>query len=143
MNQLMLDAPGKRILVLGDEAIVRGALEAGVNFVTTYPGAPASEIADAFAEIVKEIPEIHFEYSINEAVATGSAFGGAWTGANALVCFKMLGLNIAADYLQCATYAGPKPGALVIAHAGDPGLISSTNEADNREMSRHFGIPIF
>ncbi|MHA1297874.1 MAG: thiamine pyrophosphate-dependent enzyme [Candidatus Helarchaeota archaeon] len=143
MKKLMLDSPGKRILVLGDEAIVRGALEAGVNFVTTYPGAPASEVADAFADIVKEIPEIYFEYSTNEAIATGSAFGGAWSGANALVCFKMLGLNVAADYMQCATYAGTKPGGLVIAHAGDPGLISSTNEADNRDIFRHMGIPIF
>ncbi len=143
MKRLMLDSPGKRILSLGDEAIVRGALEAGVNYVTTYPGAPASEVADAFAEIVKEIPEIYFEYSTNEYVATGSAFGGAWSGANSLVCFKMLGLNVASDYMQCATYAGPNPGALVIAHAGDPGLISSTNEADNRDIFRHMGIPIF
>ncbi|MHA1378945.1 MAG: thiamine pyrophosphate-dependent enzyme [Candidatus Helarchaeota archaeon] len=143
MKKLMLDSPGKRILSLGDEAIVRGALEAGVNFVTTYPGAPASEVADTFAEIVKEIPEIYFEYSTNEYVAAGSAFGGAWSGANSLVCFKMLGLNVAADYMQCATYAGTKPGALVIAHAGDPGLISSTNEADNRDVFRHMGIPIF
>ncbi len=143
MKRIMLDSPGKRILVLGDEAIVRGALEAGCNYVTTYPGAPASEVADAYAEVVKEIPEIYFEYSTNEAMAAGSAFGGAWSGANALVCFKMLGLNVAADYMQCATYGGTKPGALVIAHAGDPGLISSTNEADNRDVFRHMGIPIF
>ncbi|MHA1785158.1 MAG: thiamine pyrophosphate-dependent enzyme [Candidatus Helarchaeota archaeon] len=143
MKNLMLDSPGKRILVLGDEAIVRGGLEAGVNFVTTYPGAPASEVADAFRDIAKEMPDIYFEYSMNEAVAANVAFGGAWGGANAAVCFKMLGLNVAADVLQCANYAGTKPGSLVVIHAGDPGLISSTNEADNRDMARHMGMPIF
>ncbi|MHA1144687.1 MAG: thiamine pyrophosphate-dependent enzyme [Candidatus Helarchaeota archaeon] len=143
MKKLMLDAPGKRILTLGDEAIVRGGLEAGVNFVTTYPGAPASEVADAFMEVSKEIPEIYFEYSANEAVASACAWGGAWGGANSIVCFKMLGLNVAADIVQCSNYAGTKPGSLVIVHAGDPGLISSTNEADNRDIARHMGLPIF
>ncbi|NHI91415.1 MAG: hypothetical protein EAX96_02860 [Candidatus Lokiarchaeota archaeon] len=143
MKNLMLDSPGKRILVLGDEAIVRGGLEAGANFITTYPGAPASEVADTFRDIAKEMPDIYFEYSMNEAVATNVAFGGAWGGANAVVCFKMLGLNIAADIIQCANYAGPGPGSLVVVHAGDPGLISSTNEADNRDMARHMGMPIF
>jgi len=109
MKRLMLDAPGTRILTLGDEAIVRGGLEAGVNFVTTYPGAPASEVADAFMEISKEIPEIYFEYSANESVATACAWGGAWGGANALACYKMLGLNVAADMVQFSNYAGPKP----------------------------------
>ena len=139
----MLDSPGKRILVLGDEAFVRGGLEAGVNFVTTYPGAPASEVADAYRDVAKEIPDIYFEYSMNEAVATNVAFGGAWGGANALVCFKVLGLNVAADIMQCANYAGVNPGSLVCVHAGDPGVISSTNEADNRDIARHMGMPIF
>lgn len=143
MTNLMLDAPGKRILTLGDEAIVRGGLEAGVNFVTTYPGAPASEVADAFMEVSKEIPEIYFEYSANEAVASACAWGGAWGGANAIVCYKMLGLNVAADIVQCSNYAGTKPGSLVIVHAGDPGLISSTNEADNRAIAKNMGLPIF
>jgi indolepyruvate ferredoxin oxidoreductase alpha subunit len=132
-----MDKPGERVFMLGAEAIARGALEAGVGMVTTYPGTPASEVGDTISEVAKDIPGLHFQYSVNEAVALENAIGGAWSGVRSLSVMKHLGLNVAADPFFTLCYIGVQPGAFVLVNGGDPSCISSTNEQDNRYYALH------
>jgi indolepyruvate ferredoxin oxidoreductase alpha subunit len=136
-NPILKDSPGEKVFLLGAEAIVRGALEAGVGMVTTYPGTPASEVGDTISEVAKDIPGLHFQYSTNEAVALENAMGGAWAGARSLCAMKHLGMNVAADPFFTLCYTGVQPGGLVILVGGDPGCLSSTNEQDNRYYALH------
>ncbi|MHA1708289.1 MAG: indolepyruvate ferredoxin oxidoreductase subunit alpha [Candidatus Baldrarchaeia archaeon] len=142
IEEILVDEPGKKVILSGNEAIVRGAIEAGVSFVTTYPGTPASEIGDIFSHICRKISGLYFEYSTNEIVAIETAVGAAWTGARALVAMKHVGLNVAADAFFTICYSGPNPGALVIAHGSDPGCYSSQNEQDNRYYALHAHCPL-
>jgi indolepyruvate ferredoxin oxidoreductase alpha subunit len=136
----ILSSKGKAIL-LGNEAIVRGALEANVKFASTYPGTPASEIGDTFAKIAKQAG-IYFEYSINEKVALEAAAGAAFSGLRALVSFKHFGLNVASDSLFPIAYVGTKAG-LVIVCADDPSCWSSAqSEQDTRFYSLMAHIPM-
>lgn len=128
----------KRGFLFGNEAIVRGALESGVGFVTSYPGTPASEIGDTFAKIAEE-QGIYFEYSVNEKAALEAAAGAAFSGIKSIVSFKHYGLNVASDsllplaYLECP---------FVIVTADDPACWSSVQtEQDSRWYSRLGKIP--
>jgi indolepyruvate ferredoxin oxidoreductase alpha subunit len=123
--------------MVGGEAIARGALEAGVGMVTTYPGTPASEVGDTISEVAGQLPGLHFQYSVNEAVALENAVGGAWSGVRSLCAMKHLGMNVAADPFFTICYTGVQPGSLVLVNGGDPGCISSTNEQDNRFYALH------
>jgi indolepyruvate ferredoxin oxidoreductase alpha subunit len=136
-KEILMDKPGERVFMLGAEAIARGALEAGVGMVTTYPGTPASEVGDTISEVAKGIPGLHFQYSVNEAVALENAIGGAWSGVRSLCAMKHVGMNIAADPFFTLCYIGVQPGALVLVNGGDPSCISSTNEQDNRYYALH------
>jgi indolepyruvate ferredoxin oxidoreductase alpha subunit len=127
---LLEDAPGKKVLLLGNEAIARGILEAGVSVVTTYPGTPASEIGDTIADIASEA-KLYMEYSVNEMVAVEVAAGAANCGVRALTAMKHVGLNVAADFVMTLAYTGVK-GGYVIVTADDPECFSSQNEQDNR-----------
>jgi indolepyruvate ferredoxin oxidoreductase alpha subunit len=140
MSELLAGQPGERRLFLGNEAIVRGALEAGVALVTTYPGTPASEIGDRCYEISRET-DLYFEYSVNEKVALEVAAGAAASGWRVLCAMKHVGLNVAADTLMTLAYVGVK-GGLVIVSADDPSLFSSQNEQDNRFYARMAGLPM-
>ena len=93
MEELLFNKPGKKIILLGNEALVRGALEAGVQFVTTYPGTPASEIGNIFAQIAKR-NNIYFEFSTNERVALETAIGASFSGKKCLGAMKNFGLNV-------------------------------------------------
>jgi len=125
--QLLLeDNPEKKVLLLGNEAIARGALEAGVSVVTTYPGTPASEIGDTLSEIAMDAG-IYMEYSTNEIVAVEVAAGAANCGVRALTAMKHVGLNVAADAVMTLAYVGVK-GGYVIVTADDPECYSSQNE---------------
>jgi indolepyruvate ferredoxin oxidoreductase alpha subunit len=140
MNTKLLDEKGKAIL-LGNEAIVRGALEAGVSFASTYPGTPASEIGDTFAEIAKQVG-IYFEYSTNEKVAFEAAAGAALSGVRSVVSFKQFGLNVASDSVMPLAYVGVKDG-MVIVVADDPNCWSSgQSEQDSRLYSRIAHLPM-
>jgi indolepyruvate ferredoxin oxidoreductase alpha subunit len=131
----------KRELLLGNEAIVRGALEAGVGFTSTYPGTPASEIGDTFAAVAKQVG-IHFEYSTNEKVALEAAAGAALSGVRSLVAFKGFGLNVASDSLFPLAYVGIKAG-MVIVVADDPSCHSSAqSEQDSRYYARIAHLPM-
>ena len=133
MEELLLDKPGEKIILLGNEAIVRGALEAGVNFVSTYPGTPASEIGNTFFKIAKKAG-VYFEFSTNEKVALEAGIGASFSGLKTLVAMKNFGLNVCLDALLPFAYTGTK-GPTVIIVADDPSCHSS---AQSEENSRGF-----
>ena len=136
---ILQDAPGKRVLLLGNEAIARGILEAGIGVMTTYPGTPASEIGDTVSEIAAEAG-LYMEYSTNEIVAVEVAAGAANSGVRALTAMKHVGLNVAADAVMTLAYVGVK-GGYVIVTADDPECYSSQNEQDNRYYALLSGLP--
>ena len=140
-DPLLTESAGSTRLLLGNEAIVRGALEAGVGFVSCYPGTPSSEAPDTFFRLAPE-GSFHFEYSVNEKVALEVGGGAALGGLPTLVTMKHVGLNVAADPLMSLAYIGT-PGGLVILSADDPGCHSSQNEQDNRYYARLAGLPCF
>lgn len=128
------------MLLLGNEAIARGALEAGVSFATCYPGTPSSEIPEQFLNISKE-SDLYFEYSTNEKVALEVGAGAAVAGLRTMVTMKHVGMNVAADPLMTLAYTGIT-GGMVIINADDPALFSSQNEQDNRYYARLAGLPL-
>jgi len=130
----------QKLLLLGNEALARGALEAGLGFATTYPGTPASEIGDTLAKLAKEAG-IYFEYSVNEKVALELAAAAAASGVRALVAMKHVGLNVAADAFISVVYTGTRAGLLIVT-ADDPGMHSSQNEQDNRYYAYLSGAPL-
>jgi indolepyruvate ferredoxin oxidoreductase alpha subunit len=140
MSELLTGGAGERRLFLGNEAIVRGALEAGVALVTTYPGTPASEIGDRCYEIARRT-DLQFEFSTNEKVALEVAAGASACGWRVLCAMKHVGLNVAADALMTLAYVGVK-GGMVIVSADDPSLFSSQNEQDNRYYAKLAGLPM-
>ncbi|MCP4666397.1 MAG: indolepyruvate ferredoxin oxidoreductase subunit alpha, partial [Deltaproteobacteria bacterium] len=140
MHKLLTDTPGKEMLLLGNEAIARGALEAGVSFATCYPGTPSSEIPEQFLHISQET-DLYFEYSTNEKVAMEVGAAAAIAGLRTMVTMKHVGLNVAADPLMTLAYTGVK-GGMVIINADDPSLFSSQNEQDNRYYARLSGLPM-
>jgi indolepyruvate ferredoxin oxidoreductase alpha subunit len=127
------------VLLLGNEAIARGIIEAGISVVTTYPGTPASEIGDSISEIAAAAG-IYMEYSINEIVAAEVAGGAANSGVRALTAMKHVGLNVASDFIMTLAYAGVRSG-FVIVTADDPECHSSQNEQDNRLYALLANLP--
>ncbi|EGJ48406.1 indolepyruvate ferredoxin oxidoreductase subunit alpha [Desulfocurvibacter africanus] len=135
---------GETHLLLGNEAIVRGALEAGIDVVSCYPGTPSSEVPDTFFALsgAQGGDDYYFEYSVNEKVALEVGGGATLAGAMTLVTMKHVGVNVAADPLMTLAYIGT-PGGLVLLSADDPGCHSSQNEQDNRYYARLAGLPCF
>ncbi|MFQ5495310.1 MAG: thiamine pyrophosphate-dependent enzyme [Phycisphaerae bacterium] len=140
-HDILRSAAGQRVCLLGNHAIVRGALEAGVQFFSCYPGTPASEIGDTFAVIAEETGVL-FEYSINEKISVEIAFAASLAGARSMCGMKHLGLNYAADPLSSMPYVGVEGGLLIVS-AGDPSAITSPNEQDQRHFTRFLYYPIF
>jgi indolepyruvate ferredoxin oxidoreductase, alpha subunit len=140
MHKLLADEPGAKMLLLGNEAIARGAIEAGVAFATTYPGTPSSEISLNLFQIAHQ-SDLYFEYSTNEKVALEVAAGAANAGLRTMCVMKHVGLNVAADPLMTLAYVGVK-GGLVILSADDPNMFSSQNEQDNRYYAKLSGLPM-
>jgi len=133
------DAPGASLFLLGNEAIARGAIEAGVQVVASYPGTPSSEITTALVEAADELG-MYAEWSVNEKVALEVAMAGAISGLRSLAIMKHVGVNVAHDPLMSASYMGL--GGLVLITADDPGQWSSQNEQDNRYIARQAYIPV-
>lgn len=140
-HPLLAGKPGDIQLLLGNEAIVRGAIEAGIEVVTCYPGTPSSEVPDTFFRLSPE-GSYFFEYSTNEKVALEVGGGAALGGALTLTTMKHVGVNVAADPMMTLAYIGV-PGGLVLLSADDPGCHSSQNEQDNRIFARLAGYPVF
>ena len=125
-------------LLSGNEAIARGAFEAGITFASAYPGTPSTEILESIARYEEHI---HAQWGTNEKTALEEALGASFTGARALVAMKHVGLNVAADPLFSASYIGAT-GALIIVSADDPGMHSSQNEQDNRHYAIAAKLPV-
>lgn len=127
-------------LLMGNEAIALGALEAGVQVVTGYPGTPSTEALETVIRYADRCG-IYVEWSSNEKVALETAVGAAYSGAKALVTMKQVGLNVASDPLMSLSYIGVK-GALVLLVADDPGPHSSQTEQDTRVFGHFANIPV-
>jgi indolepyruvate ferredoxin oxidoreductase alpha subunit len=127
----------EKLLLSGNEAIARGAFEAGVTVGTGYPGTPSSEILAALTAY----PGVYTEWSVNEKVAFEVAMGAAFAGARTLVTMKHVGVNVAADPLFTVSYTGIK-GGLVLISADDPEIHSSQNEQDNRHYAYAAKVPM-
>lgn len=127
-------------LLMGNEAIAVGAIAAGVQVVSGYPGTPSSEVLETIAE--RNPGEIHVEWSTNEKAGVEIAVGAAYAGARSLVTMKQMGLNVAADPVMCVNYIGVK-GGMIIYVCDDPGPISSQTEQDSRHFAQFAHIPCF
>lgn len=131
----------KKEIMLGNEAIVQGALEAGVDFVSVYPGTPSSEIGDIFYNIAEK-ENVHFEFSANEKVALEASIGASYSGLKCLAAMKNFGLNVASDALLPFVYTGTK-GATVIVVADDPSCWSSGQSEENSRAFAYLAhIPV-
>ncbi|MHA2378925.1 MAG: thiamine pyrophosphate-dependent enzyme [Candidatus Thorarchaeota archaeon] len=137
----MVEQDSNRVVMSGNEAFARGALEAGIRFCSSYPGTPATEIA---SHIMKEVDRlgIYAEWSVNEKVALEAAAGASWAGLPAICSMKSLGLNVASDFLLNLNLSGSGNGGLVIISCDDPRGHSSSNEQDSRFYARAASIPL-
>jgi len=141
MSYLSKDSPGEANLLMGNEAIARGAIEAGVAFASAYPGNPSSEIITVLGSLAKELG-IYVEWSTNEKVAIEAAAGASYAGLRSICAMKQNGLNVASDFISNVVLTGTGPGGMVLIVADDPGGISSSNEEDTRYFSRLLEIPL-
>src|SRR6056297_2625386 len=129
-------------LLLGDEAIAQGAIDAGMSGIYAYPGTPSTEITEyvQMSETAKK-EGIHSDWSANEKTAMEAALGMAYAGKRAMVCMKHVGLNVAADAFINSAITGVK-GGLVVVVADDPSMHSSQNEQDSRFYGKFAMIPM-
>ncbi len=131
---------GTTQLLMGNEAIARGALEAGVGFASAYPGNPSSEIIGSLAEVAKDAG-IYVEWSVNEKVALEAAAAAAFSGVRSIAAMKHNGLNVVLDYLMGLALTGTKAG-IVLVTCDDPGALSSTEEEDSRIVAKWACLPL-
>lgn len=140
MSIISQDAPGKTVLLMGNEAIARGALEAGIKVCAAYPGNPSSEITGSLSGVADEFG-LHVEWSVNEKVALEVATAASFAGLRGLCTMKQNGLNVASDFLLNLNLSGCEAG-LVLVVADDPGALSSTNEEDSRAFAKLGDFPL-
>jgi indolepyruvate ferredoxin oxidoreductase alpha subunit len=140
IHPVVIDEPGKKVLLMGNEAIARGAVEAGVAVAAAYPGTPSSEIGNTLSR-VSDAAGLYFEWSANEKVAFEVAYGASMCGQRSLVAMKHVGLNVALDVLNPVSLRGVK-GGLVFVSTDDPSQHSSRTEQDNRWLAKQNCVPI-
>ena len=131
---------GERHLVMGNEAIARGALEAGVSVAAGYPGTPSSEIIETLARISKD-RNLYVEWSVNEKVAMEVAAAASFAGLRSLCVMKQNGVNVGSDFLLHLAMTGVR-GGMVLVHCDDPGALSSANEGESRHFARMLELPL-
>lgn len=129
------------ILAMGNEAIARAGIEAGLGYFSMYPGTPATEIGLTFERLKDKLPAFYMEYSANEHVSLNGAMGASWAGVRSMVAMKHVGMNVAAEPAHFLGYTGVDAG-LVIVVGSDPGATSSTGEQDDRWYSLHTHLPL-
>lgn len=139
-DMVLMDKPGEKVLLLGNQAIARGALEANIAVYAAYPGTPSSELTDTMA-MVAEKAGVYMEYSTNEKVAFETALAAAWSGLRAMTAMKHVGLNVAADSFLSSVGMGVE-GGFVIMVADDPSMWSSQNEQDTRVYGKFANVPV-
>ena len=139
-HPVALDQPGKRVVLMGNEAIARGAIEGGITLAASYPGTPSSEIGNTLAKVAKKLG-FHFEWSANEKVALEVAYGASMLNQRTICPMKHVGVNVALDILNPITLRGVK-GGLVVVSTDDPSQHSSRTEQDNRWLGPHNDVPI-
>jgi indolepyruvate ferredoxin oxidoreductase, alpha subunit len=132
-----VEAAGAVEIISGNEAIARGAWEAGVRLAAAYPGTPSTEILEALVDY----DDVYCEWSPNEKVAMEVGIGASMAGGRALVCMKHVGLNVAADPFFSSSYVGLEAGIVVVS-ADDPGMHSSQDEQDNRNYAKFARVPL-
>ena len=140
MPDIDIDAPGTTVLLMGNEAIARGALEAGVGFAAAYPGTPSSEILPNIAGVAKR-RGIYAEWSVNEIVAIEAATGASLAGIRAIASMKQNGTQVALDFLGNLAMRGVGSG-LVLVSCDDPSARNSSNEQDTRNVAKWLDIPL-
>ncbi|MFW9980378.1 MAG: indolepyruvate ferredoxin oxidoreductase subunit alpha [Candidatus Thorarchaeota archaeon] len=140
-EDLLEDSPGKKALLLANEAIARGVLEAGVRLVALYPGTPSSEIGNNLTFMAPHLSNFYFEFSTNEKVAIEVAGAAAIAGVRSMMVCKGPGLNVAADPFFSLAYVGIR-GGMVIVVADDPSMWSSQNENDSRYYALMGNVPM-
>ncbi|MFH1180044.1 MAG: indolepyruvate ferredoxin oxidoreductase subunit alpha, partial [Candidatus Bathyarchaeota archaeon] len=139
-HPVALDRPGEKVVLMGNEAIARGAIEAGITLAAGYPGTPSSEIGDTLARVAKGLG-IHFEWSANEKVALEVAYGASMVNQRVICPMKHVGVNVALDILNPISLRGVK-GGLVVVSTDDPSQHSSRTEQDNRWMGKLNDVPV-
>lgn len=137
---LELDAPGKQVILLGNEAIARGFAEGGLQLAAAYPGTPSSEIMASLIRLGLRY-NFYTEWSTNEKVAGEVAIAGSMSGLRTMCSMKGVGVNVVSEPFQAFTYMEPK-GGIVLVTADDPGLHSSHTEQDNRYYALQMYIPV-
>jgi indolepyruvate ferredoxin oxidoreductase, alpha subunit len=132
----------EKLMLLGDEALAQGALDAGISGAYAYPGTPSTEIMEYIQRSKQAIAQnVHRTWSSNEKTATESAIGMSYAGKRTIVCMKHVGLNVAADPYMNSAFTGANGGMLVIV-ADDPSMHSSQNEQDSRFYGKFAMIPV-
>jgi indolepyruvate ferredoxin oxidoreductase, alpha subunit len=140
MTSIIEGRGGGRYLLMGNEAIARGALEAGVTVAAGYPGTPSSEIIENLARVSEELG-LYVEWSANEKVAMEVSAAASFAGLRSLVAMKQNGVNVASDFLLHLALSGTR-GGMVLVPCDDPGAISSINEGEARQFARLIEIPL-
>jgi indolepyruvate ferredoxin oxidoreductase alpha subunit len=140
MTNILNGAAGSRHLVMGNEAIARGALEAGVSVIAGYPGTPSSEIIETLAKVSSQ-QNLYVEWSVNEKVAMEVAAAGSFAGLRTMAVMKQNGVNVGSDFLLHLALTGTR-GGMVLVHCDDPGALSSANEGESRHFARMLEIPL-
>jgi len=141
MKNILSGKPGARELLMGNEGIARGAIEAGVQVATGYPGTPSSEILETLASVADELG-IYTEWSVNEKVAVEVASSASILGLRALTAMKHVGMNVASDIMLCLNISGVNGGYVVVS-ADDPAAWVSQNEQDNRHYGCLLNVPMY
>jgi indolepyruvate ferredoxin oxidoreductase, alpha subunit len=131
---------GNSLMMMGNEAIARGALEAGVKVVAAYPGTPSSEIPKVLGEVADK-QGLYVEWSVNEKVSLEVAAAASYAGLRSMCTMKQVGVNVASDYLLHVVEYGTRAGMVLVA-CEDPGALSSTNEGDSRPYSKMMEFPL-
>ena len=140
MSELWQAEKGSRLLLMGNDAIARGAMEAGVSVAAGYPGTPSSEIIENLARAAQD-RNIYVEWSVNEKVALEVAAAASFAGLRSMAVMKQVGMNVAADFLLHLTQYGTR-GGLVLVSCEDPGALSSTNEGESRFYAKMMEFPL-
>jgi len=140
MSYMLDKKEGARYLLMGNEAIVRGALEAGVNVAAGYPGTPSSEIIENLSKVAKE-RNLYVEWSVNEKVALEVAAAASFAGLRSLCAMKQNGVNVASDFLLHLSLSGTR-GGMVLVPCDDPGALSSINEGESRHFAKLMELPL-